>query len=532
MNLFDPSAWPFVAAAALIGVGLGVPLGRWLAGSAGRWKLKESEVELAHQRKVSDDQQHKRAELQERVIRLTAEVEVRDRKVAAAARLLERARSENAELTSQRNDCRTKLAGRGQTISSLEADLGERQTEAERLRQAVEEVEQKYIVLNDRFERLEGEKQQADGLFASTQHKLTLARRGGRRLRKQIKALGTQIEGVLRQDGRVWERPYAEPRPRFVPLATRKTPVISVLNLKGGVGKTTVTANLGAALARSGSRVLMIDLDYQRSLSTLCLDGPTRGQIHQQQRSFQHFLLSPGRDAKTLLGCATRLEWGDGLDCSVVVNTRSPAGTDSMEDVEMRLLAEWLVTPGLPDVRLHLRHALHAPAVSGGFDFVLLDCPPRLTTATMNALAASDYVLIPLLLDWTSAVAVPNLLQALKGMVTAGVLPDLAVLGILANRAAKSSGRLTHREAVVWKQHLPEPCSRVWGGPLHFCETVVWSSPKIAAAADKAADPEAEPGAAVAALTDPPTRENFAALAAELLKEIPHACRRAAAVPS
>src|SRR5207245_5019301 len=92
-------------------------------------------------------------------------------------------------------------------------------------------------------------------------------------LREQIKDLTEQMQSIVNLAGKIWEKPIVVPIPPFRPLATRNAPVIAVTNLKGGVGKTTIAANLGATLWSQGYRVLLIDLDYQGSLTSLCLDG-------------------------------------------------------------------------------------------------------------------------------------------------------------------------------------------------------------------------------------------------------------------
>src|SRR6516225_7717297 len=64
--------------------------------------------------------------------------------------------------------------------------------------------------------------------------------------------------------------------PPFLSMSVRKIRFLAVMNLKGGVGKTTLTANVGVALSRKGFRVLLVDLDFQGSLTRLCL---TQGDI-------------------------------------------------------------------------------------------------------------------------------------------------------------------------------------------------------------------------------------------------------------
>src|SRR5687767_4319122 len=92
------------------------------------------------------------------------------------------------------------------------------------------------------------------------------------RLVRGVKALQQQITEVQALDSRPWERPVGKvgaPVPAFAEASQRRTRFITVMNLKGGVGKTTLTANLGVGLARRGYRVLMVDLDFQGSLTGL-----------------------------------------------------------------------------------------------------------------------------------------------------------------------------------------------------------------------------------------------------------------------
>ena len=84
--------------------------------------------------------------------------------------------------------------------------------------------------------------------------------------------------------------PPGRPVPPFRPRADRRAVIISVLNLKGGVGKTTLTANLAATLATADRPALVIDLDYQRSLSMLLVDDRERLLLHRGGLTAQRFL--------------------------------------------------------------------------------------------------------------------------------------------------------------------------------------------------------------------------------------------------
>jgi FtsZ-binding cell division protein ZapB len=82
-----------------------------------------------------------------------------------------------------------------------------------------------------------------------------------------------QLRDISNTDGQFWTKKPTVPIHRFHHINERKCPIISVVNFKGGVGKTHITANLGASLARAGYRTLLIDLDHQGSLTQLVLNS-------------------------------------------------------------------------------------------------------------------------------------------------------------------------------------------------------------------------------------------------------------------
>jgi hypothetical protein len=101
-------------------------------------------------------------------------------------------------------------------------------------------------------------------------------------LDEQLGRANAQLHSLATFDGKVWERPAALPFPTFRPRTDRKCRVIAVTNLKGGVGKTTLTANLGAPLWTTGKQVLLIDLDYQGTLTAICLQAKEVGDVSRQ----------------------------------------------------------------------------------------------------------------------------------------------------------------------------------------------------------------------------------------------------------
>ena len=91
------------------------------------------------------------------------------------------------------------------------------------------------------------------------------------KLRRNAAKLSANLENIKVSNGRIWEVPVTGNASPFRSLSQRRTPILSLLNLKGGVGKTTITANLAVAMFQQGWRVLVVDLDHQGTLSQLLL---------------------------------------------------------------------------------------------------------------------------------------------------------------------------------------------------------------------------------------------------------------------
>jgi len=142
--------------------------------------------------------------------------------------------------------------------------------------------------------------------------------------------------------------------------------VISVLNHKGGVGKTTTAANVSAGLHRLGKKVLMIDIDPQANL-TVHFGFP-----QESEKSIYQSLTKEATLPITSIGDLK------GLD--IVISS-----TDDMADIELQLAGVY--------GREHILKELVAP-VKDQYDYILIDCPPSLGILPLNALSCSDLVII------------------------------------------------------------------------------------------------------------------------------------------
>lgn len=307
-----------------------------------------------------------------------------------------------------------------------------------------------------------------------------------------------------------WLRPVPPEAPRVVPLADRPTPIIALLNFKGGVGKTTLTANLAATLAARGERVLMIDLDYQGSLTELVLPLADLRVAAAERRLVQDYFA--GRAEADRFRPVIHHLARSGERIAIV-----PA-TDPLADVETWRQIRWLIRRRGRDIRLALRSALHDPAVFAAFDRVVIDCPPRLTTACVNALACCDYVLMPVLLDRTSTLAAPRLLRLLKELRPV-LMSDAVGVGLVANRVTRAP--LTGDERQLWDDVAVE-CSDQWGRPVDRMTNVV---------PNRVAFRDAANAHRFAIDDDPMIRAIFADLASDLADKVPRDRCRTAPIP-
>jgi cellulose biosynthesis protein BcsQ len=300
----------------------------------------------------------------------------------------------------------------------------------------------------------------------------------------------------------------------FRSLDERRMPIISVLNLKGGVGKTTLTANLGAALSRRGWKVLLIDLELQGSLTSLFVAEQDQTILNEQRRFIGDFLAhSFDAEYPNLLSYAQPVMGSNG---SALVGT-----VDTLVYAETNLTVRWLLREGNRDPRFILRRELHLKRISNAFDIVLLDCPPLINVCCVNALAASDSVLIPVMPSKATTDRVPVLLSRMLQF-RENINGNLKVLGMVANRTFGSE--LTGDE----KNRLSElevKAKNVWGENVPRLESFIRQSTEVRRAED-----EHRPLAKNDEMADA-----FGVLAREVEGRLPTFCRatrRPASIPA
>jgi cellulose biosynthesis protein BcsQ len=287
--------------------------------------------------------------------------------------------------------------------------------------------------------------------------------------------LTDQIKKIDKLEGRIWESPLRDGVPAFRPTNGESPAIIAIANLKGGVGKTTLTANIGATYRRMGKRVLVVDLDHQTSLTGLCLNG----------EQIMDLRVGDGKYVSNVLEASANhasIAWNN------LVALSQPdafilAANKELADVEEQVKAHWLLHDDTPDSRYLLRAALHDRMIQERFDVILLDCPPRPSTCLINALTCCDFVLIPAKPDRPSTDTVPYLLAWLRKLKAQGICPDLKILGLVANMAyPRNKDCLISRERVVWND-VQSKCAQEWDERVHAFARFVPNSTQFAEAA-------------------------------------------------
>lgn len=199
--------------------------------------------------------------------------------------------------------------------------------------------------------------------------------------------------------------------------------IVSVINYKGGVGKTSLTANLAAELAYRGKKVLLIDLDAQASL-TFSMISPD-----QWHKDFA--------DSKTIKSWFDSFESGNALSLKSIVQSpealnkrlgRTGGKVDAifshlgLINVDLELATN-LGGATLAQAKKNFT-AVHRRLANGlaefandEYDFVLIDCPPNFNIVTKTAIIASDFLLVPARPDYLSTLGIEYLIRSVKALV-------------------------------------------------------------------------------------------------------------------
>jgi chromosome partitioning protein len=217
--------------------------------------------------------------------------------------------------------------------------------------------------------------------------------------------------------------------------------IMAVANQKGGVGKTTSTLNLGAALQELGKSILLVDLDPQASLTMSVGLHPE----NLSQTIFDVLSATINEEQTPTLG-------------DIIIAT--PAGID-LAPANIELSGAELDLNKATMGELVLREVLST--VQERYDFILIDCPPSLGLLTINALSAANSVLIPLQADYLALKGV-NLLMKTIATIQRKINRDLAIAGVFATMV---DTRTLHAREVLTS------VDKVLAGHVHIFNAVI-----------------------------------------------------------
>ncbi|MCD7876213.1 MAG: ParA family protein [Cloacibacillus porcorum] len=216
---------------------------------------------------------------------------------------------------------------------------------------------------------------------------------------------------------------------------------------KGGVGKTTLAVNFAWYLAaKKGGKTLLIDWDPQASATSFFVSGNVP-----YERSVAK-LFDAGNPLRVLRNDSSIMFQADGNERlyvapSQVALTAGERGTFELEAT--RRLKYWI------------------DGTCGNFDYVIIDCPPSLGRLTLNALMASDYVVIPTTPEPMSFDAIPIFIQLISEIQNLNT--QLAVLGIILNRMSENESAHRYYAQIIREQEL-------YAGTLHKSAALVTMS--------------------------------------------------------
>ena len=414
------------------------------------------------------------------------------KKIAELESDLKKAREADAQARIQLREAEQAENDAKKKARERKTQIGEHVAEFSKLNAKIEEANRTVAQLQKQLGEKDAKYRERLTKYNTVVHKHNNLVENAKSLKKQLSSLNEQAKRFEKLQGQLWNVPVdATKIPPFRPLTKNHAVIIALINLKGGVGKTTLTANIAATYCQQmNKRVLAIDLDIQASLTNLCLPVDRVGELQVGHGKLIDNVFADAAPDLANLAYANMTE-------TRTLKLHLLATSGNFANIEEQAKARWIMNPAGADVRSILRSALHAPLFQDNFDLILIDCPPRWTTSSINAIACCDYVLVPTLLDRVSSEAVPRLLRWLRDLKASSVelYGNFKVLGVVGNRAYPRAG-LTLQEREIWTAS-PGKCEQAWLAPVQHFATIIQDKSEFRRAANSrefaALHPELQP---------------------------------------
>lgn len=178
--------------------------------------------------------------------------------------------------------------------------------------------------------------------------------------------------------------------------------VISITNQKGGVGKTTTSINLAAALVKRGQRLLLIDMDPQGNATVGCGVDPA-----EVEHTIYDLLLAESKVDDAII------KTDSGIDIIAANGDLAGAQVELLNEIGRELRLQQALT-----------------SVQDSYDYIFIDCPPALNVLTINALVASDSVMIPMQCEYFALEGLSALVSTIR-KIRETLNPRLSIEGLL-----------------------------------------------------------------------------------------------------
>jgi cellulose biosynthesis protein BcsQ len=241
-------------------------------------------------------------------------------------------------------------------------------------------------------------------------------------------------------ESELWLKQPVVPPVNYSGRLQKSIPIMVFANLKGGVAKTTLSANIAAYFESvKHERILAIDLDFQGSLTSMLGEPNATNATTRDKAAYSAIaVLSPSFQPDELLARAPQIR-GSTKD-SRFISCGQPFAA-----YESALLLQWIIGDVNADIRYLLANVLLSDAVQKNFDRVIIDAPPRTSTGFVNALCASTHLFVPTVLDQLSMDGVTSFLNDFDKLRPV-LFPVLELVGILGTMKRNNSDNFDESE--------------------------------------------------------------------------------------